>query len=104
MLFELLLQIKLFQLDLSVLILLKHLLKLHSMKRLQFEPLLLVTNYLLLLSHNILFVQVILLSHELVILGFVIFNGEWRDAHHALGNVCLLVMVYKLIVGCRHEP
>jgi len=83
---------------LSILVLLKHLLKLHPMKELKLQSLLLVANQLLLLGHYLLLIEVVLLSHELVVLSCVVIKGEWGDAHDVLGHLREMVpFLTKLI-------
>lgn len=78
------------------------------MKVLKLQSLLLVTDYLLLLGHNVLFVQVVLLCHELIVLSRVVLEREGGHAHHVRGCAWLLLglmceLIDQLVVRSGHE-
>lgn len=78
------------------------------MKLLKLQSLLLVTDYLLLLGHDVFFVQVVLFCHELIILSRVVVEREWGYTHHVRGCAWLLrglmsELIDQLVVRSGHE-
>lgn len=67
-----------------------------------------MTDYLLLLGHNVFFVQVVLLCHELIVLSRIVLERERGHTHHVRWCAWLLgglmcELIDQLVVRSGHE-